>query len=75
MKTTQIEVGKTYANKGAGKTFRKVLAIGDEHRPKFWFSGKQPPDEPGILYEQTGRNAGIGNLYITSFSSWCRCEV
>lgn len=28
-----IKVGKTYRNRGKGKTTRTVLAIGDEHKP------------------------------------------
>ena len=75
MKVAQIEIGKIYVNKGKGKTFRKVLAIGEEHRPTKWYSSMPPPNQPGVLYEQTGKYAGKGNLYITSFAAWARCEV
>lgn len=63
----EIVVGKTYRNRGAGRTRRKVLAIGDEHRPKYWNSSNVPPREPGVLYEQKGVK---GRLYLTSFTAW-----
>lgn len=71
MKPSEIEVGKTYVNRGAGKTKRKVLAIGLEHRPKiFWNATGVPPDQdqPGVLYEQSGRQR---SLYLSSFAAWC----
>ena len=63
----EIEAGKTYRNRGAGRTRRKVLAIGDEHRPKHWHSPLARPNEPGVLFEQNGVK---GNLYLTSFRAW-----
>jgi hypothetical protein len=77
MKTSKIEVGKTYQNRGKGRTLRKVLAIGDKHRPKEFLSPFRPPDEPGVLYEAVnGRDAGKKfNLYISSFRHWCGKEV
>ena len=63
----EIEVGKTYRNRGAGRTRRKVLAIGDEHRPKRWQSPLDPPNEPGVLFEQKGVKS---RLYLTSFKAW-----
>lgn len=71
MKPSDIKVGKTYTNKGVGRTQRKVLAIGNEHRPKIFF-GATPPDELGILYEQKGKQR---NLYLSSFAKWCGKEV
>lgn len=64
----EIEVGKTYRNRGAGRTRRKVLAIGDEHRPKHWNSPLAPPNEPGVLYVTP---KGVKDrLYLTSFKAW-----
>lgn len=75
MKTDEIVVGRTYTNKGAGRTQRKVLAIGAEHRPKvFWNATGTPPnpDEPGVLFEQKGTNR---TLYLSSFAAWCGSVV
>lgn len=73
MKPSDIKVGKTYTNKGVGRTQRTVLAIGDEHRPRiFWNATNTPPDEPGVLYEQKGKKQ---TLYMSSFAKWCGKEV
>lgn len=72
MKQDEIKVGATYQNRGAGKTTRKVLAIGIEHRPAKYYSVNEPPDESGVLYEQKGVK---GNLYIGAFAAWCGKEV
>ena len=67
-----IEVGRTYVNKGAGRTQRTVVGIGDEHRPTVWYSGSTPPDEPGVLYvDNRGRE---GQLYLCSFQSWAGAD-
>jgi hypothetical protein len=71
----KIEVGKSYANRGAGKTTRTVIAIGEEHRPnQFWNATGTPPNpnDPGVLYEQKGRQ---NTLYLQSFAAWCGKEV
>lgn len=69
----EIIVGKTYANRGAGQTTRKVLGIGNEFRPSRWCSSTPPPNEPGVLYED---NAGRrGKLYLRSFKVWAGKEV
>lgn len=75
MKAHEIEVGKTYTNRGAGKTARTVIAIGVEHRPsQFWNNTGIPPnpDEPGVLYEQNGAQR---HLFLSSFAAWCGKEV
>jgi len=73
MKATEIRVGGTYCNRGAGRTQRTVLAIGNEYRPKIWWSNDETrPDEPGVLYEQKGIQ---NRLYISSFAQWCGREV
>lgn len=68
LKPADIKVGTTYVNRGAGKTRRKVIAIGVEHRPSRFLSMNQAPDEDGVLYEQNGKQ---DRLYISSFASWC----
>ncbi len=74
MSPKDIQVGKTYVNRGAGRTTRTVLAIGDEHRPNHWLGewGTQPPNEPGVLYEQKGEQC---TLYLSSFARWAKREV
>jgi hypothetical protein len=67
MKPGDVEVGVTYMNRGAGRTRRKVLAIGNEHRPQEWLSDRPPPDEPGVLFEQKGKQRC---LYLSSFADW-----
>jgi hypothetical protein len=74
MRKQDIKVGKTYSNRGKGCTRRKVLGIGDEHKPKYWFgaSVSSIPDEPGVLYEQEGHQ---DRLYLSSFAAWAGSEV
>jgi len=72
MKVSEIQVGKTYRNKNAGRTQRKVIAIGDDLRPRIWLGTSQPPDEPGVLYEQ---GIKLECLYLSSFAAWAGAEV
>jgi len=74
MKPSEIKVGATYANRGAGRTKRKVLGVSNDLRPKVWWGSgvEEPPDEPGVEYEQAGM---VNRLYISSFASWCGKEV
>lgn len=72
MKAKDIQVGKTYVNRGAGKTRRTVLAIGDDHRPERWYSTSPAPDEPGVLYRQEN---STHKLYLSSFAQWCGKEI
>ena len=69
MKPSAVKVGVTYVNRGAGRTRRTVLAIGDGHRPDNWFSSKPRPDEPGVLFEQKGQRH---TLYLSSFAHWAK---
>lgn len=71
MKPSEIAAGKTYVNRGKGKTTRTVIAVGYEHRPRHFF-GATAPDEPGVLYEQGGKR---DSLYLSSFAAWARKEV
>lgn len=73
MSPKDIAVGKTYVNRGKGRTRRRVLGIGDEHRPTSWFSDTAPPDEPGVWFVDSD---GIErHLYLSSFASWAGREV
>lgn len=72
MHPSKIQAGKTYANRGAGRTRRTVIAIGDEHRPEIWLSPEPRPLEPGVLYEQNGKQ---DRLYLRSFASWAGKEA
>lgn len=73
MKESDIKAGKTYKNRGAGRTRRTVIAIGDEHRPKRWYGDqdKGPPNEPGVLFTQ---GAVEGTLYLSMFAQWAGSE-
>lgn len=74
MKPSDVKVGETYVNRGAGHTRRKVLAISDKHRPEKWLSWMDDtrPDEPGVLFEQNGKRAA---LYLSSFAKWAKGPV
>ena len=75
MRPEKIEVGKSYANRGKGKTTRTVIAIGEEHRPRTFLNATGTPPSPndmGVLYEQNGKQR---NLYLHSFAAWCGKEV
>jgi hypothetical protein len=73
MSPNDIQAGKTYTNRGAGKTRRTVIAIGDEHRPKRWNGYPDAfPNGTGVLYEQNGVRR---NLYLPSFAQWAGREV
>lgn len=73
MHPKNLRVGATYRNRGKGRVTRTILGIGDEHRPKLFFSPNEPPDEPGVYYRDSkGRE---GRLYVSSFASWAGGEV
>jgi len=70
MNPTEIQVGKTYKNRGLGRTQRRVVAIGVEHRPRLWpgDESKRPSaNEPGVLYVQNGQQ---NCLFLSSFAQW-----
>jgi hypothetical protein len=71
MKPSSIEVGKTYKNKGAGRTKRKVLVI-SKHLEAPWFSPEPRPDDFIVQYEQDGEQR---TLYLRSFASWAGGEI
>jgi hypothetical protein len=75
MKPSDIQVGKTYVNKGAGKTTRTVSAIGDAFKPDIYWNatGKNPREnDTGVLYQQGDKKR---KLYLSSFAAWCGREV
>ncbi|MVT30122.1 hypothetical protein GO496_24580 [Acidovorax citrulli] len=62
MSPKEIQVGKTYVNRGQGRTRRTVIAIGPKHVPRCWHGWTKPPaGTPGVLFEQNGRRE---NLYL-----------
>ena len=78
MKPSEIQIGKTYVNRGAGRTKRTVLGIGMEHRPARWLGDpEREPVEPGVWFAQTGGSLhGLQDqLYLSSFAQWAKAEV
>lgn len=73
MHPKDIKVGKTYANRGAGRTLRTVLAIGTDFAPDQWLGNKKngPPDQTAVQFQQGNR---ISVLYLSSFASWAGSE-
>ena len=71
MSPSKIEVGKTYCNRGKGRTRRTVLEISDQLKAP-WFSMGERPNEPVVRYTQNGVEE---TLYLSSFASWCGGEV
>lgn len=53
MSPSKIEVGKTYCNRGKGRTTRTVLEISDNLKAA-WFSNGDRPHEPVVRYIQNG---------------------
>lgn len=75
MKPEEIEVGRVYVNRGAGRTTRKVIAIGLDHAPKQWGGSRDTSPagaQPGVLFEQEGERR---NLYLSSFASWAGRKI
>jgi hypothetical protein len=75
MKKSEIQVGKTYINKGSGTTTRTVLAIDDYYKPDVYWNatGKNPrKNDTGVLFRQGYKNR---KLYLSSFAAWCSREV
>jgi hypothetical protein len=70
MKPSEIVKGGTYVNKGAGRTTRLVLDLGEHvEPPKHYYSQGERPGGPCVHYEDNkGRQ---GYLYLKSFAAWC----
>jgi hypothetical protein len=71
VKPRDIKVGRTYCNRGKGRTRRTVLEISDKILPS-WFSGRSGSDNLVVTFEQEGI---IGSLYLPIFAQWCGREV
>ena len=77
MKAKDIEQGKTYRNKGAGRTTRTVVKIilhpDEDQLPKWWSSSPRPESEPVVVFKDT--KGCVDSLYLRSFASWAGGEV
>jgi hypothetical protein len=74
MKTSDIKVGKTYRNRGAGKTQRRVINIGPDFHPDRYYAAERPENFPGVEFWDE-RNSKLGRLWLDSFASWAGSEV
>lgn len=77
MRPEQIKVGKTYRNRGKGRTTRKVVSIvpnteASRFWPRWYIDRPRPPNEPIVLFKQRGQ---MEYLYLCSFASWAGSEV
>lgn len=70
------EVGKTYKNKGAGRTVRTVVAIEKYNptNPPIWFSSGPRPDDMVVVYT-AGNAKDHRRMYMKSFKAWVGEEV
>jgi len=79
MKTAQIQIGKTYTNRGKGRTSRTVTGIGVEYLPRFAWNadGKFPEGAVGVKYIQNGgpQNGRELTLWLDSFASCALREI
>lgn len=81
MKPSEIQVGKTYVNKGAGRTRRKVIDIGPQAAPQRWrgdLDRMPAPGTPGVIYQQLGdRGEALytDRLFINAFAAWAGKEA
>jgi hypothetical protein len=66
-----IKVGMIYCNRGAGRTKRTVLDIGEHVPMPPWF-GAGEPEKTAVLFEQNGKQ---WSLCLKSFASWAGEEV
>lgn len=74
MKTTDIKIGKTYRNKGAGRTTRTVLDIGEHVPPPFKWDRRK---ELRVSFSQQ-YGADMEKQYtlsLESFAQWAGSEV
>jgi hypothetical protein len=71
MKPSEIQVGRTYRNRGKGRTTRIVLEISTALQV-YPYSDCERAGELVVRYFQAGREA---NLYLDSFAAWAGSEV
>jgi len=76
MRVDDIKVGKTYCNRGKGKTHRKVIRISDNAECQ-WLSSRPAPKESVVEFiHENGQFKGQKDaLYISSFAQWAGCVV
>ncbi len=72
MTPSAIATGKTYRNRGAGRTTRTVVDIGTHLPPPHWYSRNPRPEEPVVVFLQRGQRR---SLYLSSFAAWAGSEV
>jgi hypothetical protein len=72
MSPSDIQVGKTYVNRGKGRTRRKVLEISRDIQPT-WYSFRKVPDDPGVRFVDD--KGHIAKLWLCSFASWAGREA
>lgn len=70
MSPKDIKIGKTYRNRGAGTTTRKVLDIGEHIKSRGSATG-----DVGVLFEVQRKPYCQYTLSLTSFASWAGSEV
>jgi hypothetical protein len=86
MKASDIKVGKTYRNRGAGTTQRKVTGIGLEFQPERRYSAERPDGMPGVEFQQKTLVGGAmrqgfadwsapRRLWMDSFASWAGSDA
>ncbi len=71
MKPKDIKVGRTYCNRGKGRTRRTVLEISETLKPSWW-AANSDADQRVVSFTQNGME---GRLYLSSFAKWCGQEV
>ena len=69
MKPVEIAVGKTYVNRGKGRTSRKVLRISKDIKCR-WFSIEPRPADEMVVEYQDVKSGKIEALYMRSFATW-----
>jgi hypothetical protein len=79
MSPNQIEVGKTYCNRGAGKTRRTVVLITsfDDDQGFPYIGCKPHKGKKKVYFRQTGlgRPESTGFLLLEAFATWAGREV
>ena len=82
MSPKDIKIGKTYTNRGAGRTRRYVVDIVPyitlAHRGIYvtWGSFNERPSDPVVAYRPvTEDDTPLEYLYLRSFASWAGSEV
>jgi len=79
MKPSDIKIGVTYRNRGAGRTQRTVIDIGPHIEPS-WEGRGVPPREPGVRFLPHGlpyepEKDQTCKLFLSAFAAWAGSEV